>query len=77
MHALSLRGTKMLKVTRKSMLLGPLFLGIFGLVFLVEGLRQDDRLNFASCCGAAFLVFALGFLVTNLRAFGGGDQVDS
>jgi len=77
MNALTLRSTKLLKVTRKSMFLGPLFFGICGLVFLIDGLRQEVRFNFASCLGAAFLVFALAILATNMRAYGGNERADS
>jgi hypothetical protein len=76
-NALNLRSTKLLKVTRKSMFIGPLFFGVCGLIFLVDGLRQEVRLNFASYLGAAFVVFALAILVTNVRAYGEKRPTDS
>ncbi len=59
------------------MFLGPLFFGICGLVILIEGLRQEVWFNFASYIGAAFVVFALAILVTNIRAYGGKERADS
>jgi len=73
-NALSLRSTKLLKVTRKSMFLGPLFFAICGLVFLVDGLRQEAPFNFASYLGTAFIAFALAILVANVRAYGGDES---
>lgn len=75
-NALALRSTKLLKATRKSMFVAPIFFGVCGLVFLVEGLSQEVRLNFASFLGAAFVVFGLAILVTHLRAYGGKIQID-
>lgn len=74
MHALNMRSTKLLKVSKKSMFLGPIFFGICGLVFLVDGLKAETRLNFATYLGSAFLVFALAILIANLRAFGGNES---
>jgi hypothetical protein len=55
------------------MFVGPVFFGICGLVFLVDGLRQEAPSNFASYLGAAFVVFALAILVINIRAYGGDE----
>lgn len=76
-NALQLRSTKMVKVTRKSMFLGPIFFGICGLVFLIDGLKQHDPSNFASYLGSVFVVFALAVLLVNLRAYGGGESAKS
>lgn len=76
MNALSLRSTKLLKATRKSMFLGPLFYGICEMVFLAEGLTQEVRSSFASYLGAAFVVFAVAILATNLRAYGGDEPAN-
>lgn len=73
MNAINLRSTKLLKVTRKSMFIAPLFFGICGMVFLVDGLKQEVRLNFGTYLGAAFIVFALALLITNMRAYGGDE----
>jgi hypothetical protein len=72
-HALNLRSTKLLKVSKKSMFLGPFFFGVCGLVFLVDGIRKGDIFNFGTYLGAAFLVFAVAILVANMRAFGGSE----
>lgn len=71
LHALTLRSTKLLKVSRKSIFLTPVFYGVCGTAFLVEGLRQEDQLNFATMLGSAFVVFGLAILVANFRAYAG------
>lgn len=76
MNALGVRGTRLLKVTRKSMFVGPLFMGICGMLFLVDGLGKDVRLNFESYLGAAFAVFALAILAANMRAYGGDEAAN-
>lgn len=55
------------------MFLGPLFFAICGLVFFVDGIRQDAPFNFASYLGTAFIVFAVAILVANMRAYGGDE----
>ncbi|NHZ33620.1 hypothetical protein [Massilia rubra] len=77
MHALQLRSTKLLKVTRKSMFIGPLFFGLLGLFFLVEGLGQEIYFNFATYSGATCVLLAVASLITNMRAYGGSEQNDS
>ena len=56
------------------MFLGPVFFAICGLVFLVDGIRQEAPFNFASYLGTAFIVFALAILVANMRAYGGDES---
>lgn len=72
-NALTVRSTRLFKATRKSRFLGPLFFGICGLVFMVDGLRQDVIFNFASYLGAAFIVFSVAMLVANASAYGGNE----
>ncbi|QNA90577.1 hypothetical protein G4G28_22485 [Massilia sp. Dwa41.01b] len=73
MHALSLRGSKVMKTSRKAMLLGPMFFAVMGGMLLFDGMGRDDTLNFGTYGGVAFILFALAVLVTNLRALGGKD----
>lgn len=71
MHALNQRSTKLLKATRKAVYVAPLFYGVCGAAFLVEGLRQAELFNLATVMGGSLATFGLAMLVTNMRAYGG------
>jgi hypothetical protein len=74
-NEVSLRSIKILKVTKKSMFLGPIFFGVCGSVFFFDGLKRDGFFSFGSYLGLAFLAFALANLVANIRAYGGKKKI--
>lgn len=77
LKALTLRSTKLLKASRTSRFLAPVFIAIFGLVFLWDGFKQESLFNFTSFLGAAFVAFGVAILASNLRAYGGKLPGDS
>lgn len=77
MHTLTLRNTRLLKISRKSVYLFPAFLAACGLAYLFEGFKDDDPWNFSTYSGSAFLLFSLAVLVLNKRVIGGKESTGS
>jgi hypothetical protein len=65
------RNSQLYGVIPKSSLIGPIFYGFMGLVFVGFGLyEQSDPINFPVIMGAGFIVFAVLAYRYNRKAFG-------
>jgi hypothetical protein len=65
------RSARVYSVMPKSSLIGPIFYGFMGAVFLAFGLLNEEGiLNIPVVMGAGFLIFAVSAYVANRRAYG-------